>query len=111
MSLYSLKQKSSAFACTFLMMPCVFTSQRVFDFLGFQKAPNANVDRYKEEIKAGMYPPEVNTPDDDGESSDTSTSDEPVLPWAYSPTQDSATYVNLVEELLHTVIILITVRA
>ena len=34
-------------------MPCVFTSQRVFDFLGFQKAPNANVDRYKEEIKAG----------------------------------------------------------
>ena len=83
----------------------------MFNFLGFQKAPNTNVDRYKEEIKAGMYPPEVSTPDDDDESSETSAADEPVLPWTYSPTQDSATYVNLVEELLHTVIVLITVRA
>ena len=33
-----------------------------------------------------------------------------VMPWTYSPTQDPTTHMNLVEELLHLVIILITVR-
>ena len=79
-------------------MPPLF---RVFDFLGFDKAPNANVDQYKTETLMGLYPPEIASTD--GESST-----ELNLPWTYSPAQDAAACMSLVEELLHFIIILIT---
>lgn len=87
----------------------------VFDFLGFEKAPSANVDRYKQEIALGWYPPEIdNVKEDDGTEEGVGSSlaaeTEVVLPWTYSPATDPATYLTLVSELLHLIIILITVR-
>lgn len=79
----------------------------VFDFLGFVKAPNGDVDRYKREVDRGLYPPEI---DDTQEGSDDGSSGQPVLPWTFCPSADASTCLQLVEELLHLIIILITVR-
>lgn len=75
----------------------------VFDFLGFEKAPTANVDQYKNELSKGLYPPEI-----EADVSDESFP-ELVLPWTYCPAPDPTTCLNLVQELMHIIILLITV--
>ena len=83
----------------------------VFDFLGFEKAPDANVDRYKQELGMGLYPPEMEeTKDEMEEEMEDDSTEEIVLPWTYCPVAtDPATVLRLVDELLHLIIILITV--
>ena len=89
----------------------------VFDFLGFQKAPDANPEQYHHQVRMGLYPPEIQaTIDNDNDDADDDSSTleelvppEPVLPWTYTSTHDPSTRLNLVEELLHLIIILITV--
>ena len=60
----------------------------------------------------GLYPPEMNAINDDDAADDDeeSPAEELVLPWTYCPAQDLAICLNLVEELMHLIIILITVR-
>lgn len=77
----------------------------VFDFLGFEVAPTASVDQYKNEIERGLYPPEIEGAEETDESSR-----EIVLPWtSYCPAPDPSTCMALVQELLHLIILLITV--
>jgi hypothetical protein len=78
----------------------------VFDFLGFETAPTVNVEKYKTEIGLGLYPPEIKRADD--VTVDVSTP-ELILPWTYCPAPDPATCLALVQELLHLIILLITV--
>ena len=82
-----------------------------FDFLGYEKAPTSDVDQYKKEVQMGLYPREIEVADDDDDSDDESTPKEPVLPWTYSPATDPAFCMGLVNELLHLIIILVTVRS
>ena len=78
----------------------------IFDFAGFSKAPNGNVRRYSTEIGQGLYQGEKVMNDmTDGKSQ---TSPSPSLPWSYNPAKDAATSLSLLEELFHTLIILIT---
>jgi hypothetical protein len=89
------------------------TSQRSFiviysiDFLGFDKAPNKRIAKYREEINSGLYPSEIQS----NQKTDEESSAELVLPWTYCPAPDDpATCLSLVDELMHLIIILITVR-
>jgi hypothetical protein len=75
----------------------------VFDFLGFGKAPTANVALYKNELSKGLYPPEI-----EADVTDESLP-ELVLPWTYCPAPDPSTCLALVQELMHIIILLITV--
>jgi hypothetical protein len=68
----------------------------LFDFLGLSKAPDSNINRYNAEIKERLYPKEIKTED--------SNNDDPLLPWAYSPTNDASTLNILTEEFLHIII-------
>jgi len=87
----------------------------VFDFLGFEKAPNSNVERYKQELGKGLYPPELeekkeeDEEDMEEEGDDEKPSTKLVLPWTYCPVTDPEMVLRLVDELLHLIIILITV--
>ena len=86
----------------------------VFDFLGFDKAPNSNIERYKQELGMGLYPPELEEKkeeDEEGmeEGDDEKPSTKLVLPWTYCPVTDPEMVLRLVDELLHLIIILITV--
>lgn len=73
------------------------------------------MDLYKSQVRMGLYPSELNDAgyeeeekmknDDEGELPE----GKHVLPWTYCPAKDRATCLNLVEELLHLIIILITV--
>lgn len=74
----------------------------IFDFLGFSKAPNTDVDRYMQEVQMGLFPAEID-PTNKGQLSES-----PILPWTFTPAKDSTTFFFLVEELLHLFIILIT---
>jgi len=75
----------------------------VFDFLGFRKAPDTDVERYRREINEGLYPAEINSSSEKHGSPGI-----PNLPWTSSPAKDVTTLLVVVEELLHLVIILIT---
>jgi hypothetical protein len=76
------------------------------DFLGFDKAPNTRVAKYREEIYQGLYPSEFSN-----EKTDEESSAGLVLPWTYCPAPDDpVTCLHLVEELMHLIIVLITVR-
>jgi hypothetical protein len=75
----------------------------VFDFLGFGKAPTADIHRYKNEVRQGLYPPEICADETD------ESSPEIGLPWTYCPAPDPLTCLALVQELLHLIILLISV--
>ena len=89
----------------------------VFDFLGFEKAPTSNVERYKQELGMGLYPPELEEKKEveeedmemEEEDEDETLSPKLVLPWTYCPVTDPEMVLRLVDELLHLIIILITV--
>jgi hypothetical protein len=66
----------------------------IFETAGLREAPACDNIRYLEEIKAGKYPCETSLP-----------STETVLPWTYSPSQDSATSMLLLEEFMHFMIV------
>ena len=69
----------------------------LFEFCGLAKAPNANVNRYLDEIEKGLYPGEKNSGEID---------DDLPMPSTYSPARDSASCLLLLEEFLHAIIIL-----
>ena len=84
-----------------------FLMKYLSDFLGFDKAPDTSVEKYREEIRMGLYPPEIHPK----EKTDEESSAVLVLPWTYCPTPDDpVACLHLVEELMHLIIILITVR-
>ena len=64
----------------------------------------------------GLYPPEMSAAADGAGTDVADDGGAPpaerrtVLPWTYCPAHDAATCLTLVEELLHLIIILITVR-
>ena len=77
------------------------------DFLGFDNAPNTRVATYREEIRQGLYPSEIHS----NEKIDEESSVRLVLPWTYCPAPDDPeTCLHLIEELMHLIINLITVR-
>jgi hypothetical protein len=86
----------------------------IFDFCGLAKAPNSDINRYLDEVQQGLYSPEQNnsntnsnsnaTPAQDGD--DSMGGDDFLLPWAYTPARDAASSLLLLEEFLHTMIIL-----
>lgn len=69
----------------------------LFEFCGLAKAPNADVNRYLDEVQKGLYPGEKNS----GEMGD----DLP-MPSTYSPARDAAACLLLLEEFLHAIIII-----
>ena len=69
----------------------------IFDFCGLAKAPNSDINRYLDEVQRGLYSPEQNSED---------MGDDFVLPWTYCPARDAASCFLLLEEFLHTMIIL-----
>ncbi len=70
----------------------------LFDFCGLAKAPNSDINLYLDEVQQGFYQAEYNSEDAMG--------DDFLLPWTYSPAKDPSTFLLLLEEFLHTVIIL-----
>ena len=82
----------------------------VFDFLGFDKAPDGDVERYKREVQMGLYPAEIRAAYDTKEKQKDEQMVESmtVLPWTYSPASDPTTCIVLLEELLHLIIIVST---
>lgn len=83
----------------------------LFDFVGLKKAPNADVERYKQEIERGMYPGELPGPDEEQKESESCPTPRLVLPWTYSPVHDPPALLKLVDEFLHIIILLVTVRS
>ena len=71
----------------------------LFDFCGFAKAPNSDINRYLDEVQKGLYDPELNS-ENAGEDF--------LLPWTYSPANDAPSRLLLLEEFLHTMIVLCT---
>lgn len=69
----------------------------IFDFAGFAKAPNSDINRYVEESEMKLYPREPKAAD--------ASDDDLCLPWAYSPARDTAASLVLVEEFLHMMIV------
>ena len=77
----------------------------LFDFLGFGKAPNENVEKYRDGVNSGLYPCELNATEKAGNE----TSTEIVLPWTYCPAPDDpAAFFHLVDEFMRLILILIT---
>jgi len=84
------------FSCSYLIN-LLLHRFGVFDFSGLTRAVEVDQERYFKEISEGLYPPEKQT----GNSSS--------LPWTYSPSSDDPERSkSMLEEFLHTVIILIT---
>ena len=69
----------------------------IFDFCGLAKAPNSDINRYLDEVQQGLYSPEQNSED---------MGDDFLLPWTYSPARDASSCLLLLEEFLHTMIVL-----
>ena len=76
----------------------------LYDFMGFEKAPNSNIVQYKEELALEVYNPETKTKD----AMNYFESCDMVLPWTYTPAKDVPSSVALLEEFLHLLIVLIT---
>lgn len=73
---------------------------RLFDFLGFDKAPNVNVEKYRDKVNS-----ELNATKKAGDETLTQI----VLPWTYCPAPDDpAAYFHLVHEIMRFVLTLIT---
>ena len=72
----------------------------LFDFCGLAKAPNSNINLYLDEVQQGFYEAEHNT--------DHAMGDDFLLPWTYSPAKDTTSFLLLLEEFLHNMIILIS---
>lgn len=72
----------------------------LFDFCGLAKAPNSDINLYLDEVQQGFYDAEHNADDAMG--------DDFLLPWTYSPAKDASNFLLLLEEFLHTMIILIS---
>jgi hypothetical protein len=79
----------------------------LFDFLGFAKAPNSNIHRYKEELVAGLYNPEIKKEATNHAMEQIEECDI-VLPWTYSPAKDVASSLALLEGFLYLLIVLVT---
>ena len=69
----------------------------LFEFCGLAKAPNADINRYLDEVQNGLY---------SGEESSEEMGDDFLLPSTYSPARDASSCLLLLEEFLHTMIIL-----
>ena len=69
----------------------------LFDFCGLAKAPNADVNRYMDEVQKGLYSSEKNSEE---------MGDDFLMPSTYSPARDSGSCLLLLEEFLHAMIIL-----
>ena len=70
-----------------------------------ESAPPSNLDRYSQEVKAGLYPKET-IPQSSTNQEELQLTN--VLPWIYSPARDFAMSIGLVEELLLLIITIIT---
>ncbi|KAL3922161.1 MAG: hypothetical protein SGILL_002354 [Bacillariaceae sp.] len=69
----------------------------LFDFCGLAKAPDADVNRYLDEVQKGLYSSEKGSEE---------MGDDFLLPSTYSPARDAGACLLLLEEFLHTVIII-----
>ena len=69
----------------------------IFEFAGFSNAAEVYEDRYWQEVREGLYPAEKQI-----------SSEKKSLPWSYCATSDPPRKKVLLEEFLHTLIILIT---
>ena len=69
----------------------------LFDFCGLEKAPNANVNRYLDEVQKGFYSSEK----DSGEIGQGLP-----MPSTYSPARETGSCLLLLEEFLHAIIII-----
>ena len=76
----------------------------IFDFMGFAKAPDSNIPRYKEELALEVYLPEIKSPKSIGYVEE----EDIALPWTYTPASDLSASLALLEEFLHLLIVLIT---
>jgi hypothetical protein len=72
----------------------------LFDFCGLAKAPNSNINLYLDEVQQSFYEAEHNAEDAMG--------DDFLLPWTFSPAKDASSFLLLLEEFLHNMIILIS---
>jgi hypothetical protein len=79
----------------------------LFDFLGFAKAPNSNIHRYKEELVAGLYDPELKT-EAISHTMEVIEEGDMVLPWTYTAAKDVTSSLALLEDFLHLLIVLVT---
>ena len=68
----------------------------IFETCGLRDAPSNDTDRYMKEVTQGLYP---------AEKSSGSVS---ILPWFFSPAQDAASSMLLLEEFLHLMIVFIS---
>lgn len=88
--------KIAPFSCSYLIN-LIMHRFGIFDFSGLTRAVEVDQEKYFKEVSDGLYPPEKQT--------DNSSS----LPWTYSPSSDDPERSkSMLEEFLHTVIILIT---
>jgi len=69
----------------------------LFDFCGLAKAPNADVNRYLDEVQKGLYSSENNSEE---------MGDDFLMPLTYSPARDTGSCLLLLEEFLHAMIII-----
>jgi len=69
----------------------------VFEFCGLRRAPDEFISRYVEETEKGLYTAEPKAKD--------SSSSDLVLPSSYSPANDQASFLVLLEEFLYCIII------
>jgi hypothetical protein len=69
----------------------------LFDFCGLAKAPEADVNRYLDEVQKGLYSSEKGSEE---------MGDDFLLPSTYSPARDAGACLLLLEEFLHTMIII-----
>lgn len=72
----------------------------IFEFCGLVKAPNSDINRYLNEVQKGLYEKELNVEENFNDAFS--------LPWTYSPANDAATRLLLLEEFLHTMVVLCT---
>ncbi len=85
----------------------------VFDFAGFGKAPNADIVRYSDEVRRGLYSGESSSASSPGDndlegSGAGGDNGRLVLPWTYTPAKEASVCLALLEELLHLLIVLMT---
>ena len=73
----------------------------LFDFCGFARAPDANLDQYEREVDEGWLPRESGQ-DSSGDNNGL------VLPWTYTPARDAGDCRALLEEFMHLMIIFAT---
>jgi hypothetical protein len=83
----------------------------IFDFCGLQMAPDSDLDRYHQEVNAGVYPGEMQRSMQHVTTGtgDTNIPSLFVLPHTYSPaSKDVVQSLALLEEALHLLIVLVT---